>query len=66
MAPPLGPGGARIQFTYKLKLNERVQPRYNPEKDDMVDGLREHSGLPGNCISSDTPGMLGERIGDLA
>ncbi|MCU1249754.1 MAG: hypothetical protein JWQ49_2783 [Edaphobacter sp.] len=31
-----------IQFTYKLKVNERVHPRYNPEKDDMVDGLREH------------------------
>jgi hypothetical protein len=31
-----------IEFTCKLKLNDRFHPRYNPEKDDMVDGLREH------------------------
>jgi hypothetical protein len=42
MAPPPHPRGTMIQFTYKLKLDERVHPRYNPEKDDMVDGLREH------------------------
>jgi hypothetical protein len=42
MAPSPSSGGTVIQFTYKLKVNKRVHPRYNPEKDDMVDGLREH------------------------
>jgi hypothetical protein len=47
-----------IQFTYKLKLNERVRakcnrhPRYNPEKD-AVAGIRggaPHAGTSTTCI----------------
>jgi hypothetical protein len=38
---PLRPAqeGTMIQFTYKLKLNERVYPRYNPEKDEILGRL---------------------------
>jgi hypothetical protein len=48
MAPPLGPGGARIQFTYKLKLNERVRakcsrhPATIQRNTTLADGLRAH------------------------
>src|SRR5580698_2047419 len=45
MAPLLDPEETMLQFTYKLKLTERVKakcnrhPRYNPEKDDRA-GIR--------------------------
>jgi hypothetical protein len=60
-------GCFQTDSAYTPKLNERVQPRDKPEKDDMVDALRDiTSGLPGNCSSSNTSGMLDERICDLA
>jgi hypothetical protein len=61
MAPSPSSGGTVIQFTYKLKVNEGVHPRYNPEKDDRwMAGMSITSGFGGNCSSSDTPGMLDE------